>query len=98
MKWLNIISGSYFKSHVKSMTETVFFLSDEVGWITEENADKSHRIRSLRSLIDSARANNKFLILCGYDFMLAQFREYLELAYINAEILKIKKMRLKAPS
>lgn len=98
MKWLNTISGAYFESHVESMNETVFFLSDMVGWITDKNADKSHRIRSLRKLIDSARVNDKFLILCGYDFMLPRFYEYLKLAYISKEIPQIIEMRLKAPS
>lgn len=98
MKWLNIASGSYFRSHVKSMKETVFFLSDILGWITDENADKSHRIRSLRKLIDSARNNDKFLILCGYDFMLPRFHEYLKLAYITEETPQINEMMLKAPS
>jgi len=98
MKWINIVSGSYFKSHAKSMKETVFFLSDMVRWITDENADKSHRIRSLRKLINSAISNDKFLILCGHDFMLPRFYEYLKLAYINKEIPQIKEMRLKAPS
>ena len=97
MKWLNVVSGAYFESHVKSMNENVFFLSNMVGWITDKNADKSHRIRSLRKLIDSARVNGKFLILCGYDFMLPRFCEYLKLAYVNAEIPQIKDMRLKAP-
>ena len=98
MKWLNVMSGAYFKSRVRSMNETVFFLSDMVGWITDKNADKSERIRSLRKLIDSAKVNNKFLILCGYDFMLPRFYEYLQLAYINSEIPPIKEMRLEAPS
>ena len=98
MRWLNVVSGRYFELHVKSMNETVFFLSDIVRWITDKNADKSQRIRSLRKLIDSARINDKFLILCGYDFMLPRFYEYLKLAYINAEIPPIKEMRLKAPS
>ena len=98
MKWLNVMSGAYFESHVKSMKEKVFFLSDMVGWITDKNADKSQRIRSLRKLIDSAKVNNKFLILCGYDFMLPRFYEYLKLAYINEENPSIKEMKLKTSS
>lgn len=98
MKWLEIMSGAYFKSHVKRMNENVFFFSSMLGWITDKNADKSHRIRSLRKLINSARNNNKFLILCGYDFMLPRFHEYLKLAYITEEIPQIKEMRLKSPS
>lgn len=98
MKWLNVVSGAYFESHVESMKEPVFFLSDMVGWLTDKNADKSQRIRSLRKLIDSALVNNKFLILCGYDFMRPRFYEYLKLAYVNEEVPQIKEMRLKAPS
>jgi len=98
MRWLNIIGSRYFESHVKSMNETVFFLSDMVGWITDKNADKSQRIRSLKRLIDSASINDKFLILCGYDYMLPIFYEYLKLAYINVEVPPLKEMKLKAPS
>ncbi len=98
MRWLNVLSGRYFELHVKTMNETMLFLSDMVGWITDKNADKSQRIRSLRKLIDTARIYDKLLILCGYDFMLPRFYEYLKLAYINAEIPPIKEMRLKAPS
>ena len=61
MKWLNVMSGAYFKSHVKEMDATVFFLSDMIWWLTDKIADKAHRIRSLRKLIDPARRNNKFL-------------------------------------
>jgi len=97
MKWLLAMSGAYFKSHVKGMSETVFFFSDGLGWITDKYADKAHRIRSLRKLIESAKAHNKFLILCGYDSMLSTFHKYLKLAYINEEIPEIIKMRLKSP-
>ena len=98
MKCVNVMSGAYFEFHVTGMKETVFFLSDMVGWITAKSADKAHRIRSLRKLIESARANNKFLILCGYDHMLPRFHEYLRLAYINEQIPQIIEMRLKSPS
>lgn len=97
MKWLGSMSGAYFESHVKGMNETVFFLTDGVGWITAESADKAHRIRSIRKLIKSAKANNKFLILCGYDYMLPRFYEYLRLAYVTEEIPEVKEIRLKSP-
>jgi len=92
------VSGSYFQSHAKSTSQTVFFFSDMIGWITDRNADKSHRIRSLRKLIDSARANSKFLILCGYNSVFPRFYEYLKIAYINEETPEIKEMKLKSPS
>jgi hypothetical protein len=97
MKWLEVMSGAYFKSHAKNMSEDLFFLSDMIGWITDKNADKAHRIKTLRKLLDSARSYRKFLVLCGYDFMIPRFYEYLKLAYINIDPPKIKEMRLRSP-
>ena len=91
------MSGSYFKSHVKKMSEDVFFLSDMIGWITDENADKAHRIRSLKELIEAARTNRKFLILCGYDYMLPRFHEYLKIAYFHGGAPQIRETRLRSP-
>jgi len=97
MKWLGIMSGAYFKSHAKNMSEELFFLSDVIGWITDKYADKAHRIRTLRKLLDSSRSYGKFLVLCGYDSMIPQFYEYLKLAYINTDPPKVKEMRLRSP-
>jgi len=97
MRWLGVMSGAYFESHVRMMDETVFFLSDMIVWIADQNADKSQRIRSLRKLIESSKVNRKFLILGGFDFALPRFYEYLKLAYINEEIPEIKEMWLKSP-
>jgi len=98
MNWKLVISGSYFKSHAKNMSEGIFFLSDMIGWITDKHADKAHRIRSLKELIEAARTNRKFLILCGYDYMLPRFYEYLKIAYFHVDVPRVKEMRLRSPS
>jgi hypothetical protein len=97
MEWFNVMSGRYFEINAKNMDEEVLFLSDMVGSITDKNADKAQRVRSLKKLITTAIKYKKFLILSGYDFMLPRFYEYLKLAYINIEIPQIREDRLKTP-
>lgn len=90
----NIVSGYWFKKHIHKIKQEIMFLQDEINWLASKFAPKAQRIKSLRELLQTAKENRKFLILCGYDFDLRRFKERLSLAYVREPPPEVKEFRL----
>ena len=94
VRLVNVVSGYWFKKHVREVKQKVLFIQDGIHWFASKYAPKKQRIKSLRDLLLTARENGKFLILCGYDFDMPRFRERLSLAFLG-EPFEVRELRLK---